>query len=393
MGAVEDNFSIVSAICRVALSSPSEALIFQIERLQKSLADSGLVAESKSLRALLMKTERAVEMAPRRLVPSKAAASVPGEVLTPATQLPADKETGVRLVEVLFPSQLPTELPIFPEEFSRAVGQVVDEWRNADSLRAIGISPTTSCLFLGAPGTGKTTLAYWLAGQLGLPVVLARIDAMMSSFLGTSARNITQVFSFAARFKCILVLDEFDSLAKMRDDPNEVGEIKRVVNALLQNLDTRKDSGITIGITNHPKLLDSAVWRRFSVQITVPLPDFKARMDIARRYISPLQISEPEIKFIAALLDGCSGAEIEDFITAYKKRSILPPAAPSPWAALKDIATLNSGRLSSEMRSVLFREEKDVIGWLRHNDFFELKLHEMSKITGKGKSTVARKAK
>ena len=81
---------------------------------------------------------------------------------------------------------------------------------------------------------GKTTLALWMSAQIGLPVVIARVDAMMSSFLGTTSRNIAQVFSFANRFRCVLLLDELDSLAKVRDDPNEVGEIKRVVNALLQ---------------------------------------------------------------------------------------------------------------------------------------------------------------
>lgn len=389
---VSEHFTIVSAICRLALAAPSEALIFQIERLQKALDESGFKSESKSLQALLIKAERATEMVPRKLVPSRAS-SMPGEVLLPSTHLPADKETGARLVEVIFPEQLTNELPIFPEEFLRAMTQVVNEWKSADALSEVGISPTSSCLLVGPPGTGKTSLAYWLAGQLGLPLVLARVDAMMSSFLGTSARNIAQVFTFASRFRCILLLDEFDSLAKMRDDPNEVGEIKRVVNALLQNLDSRKDTGITIGITNHPKLLDTAVWRRFSAQIEVPLPDFKARLAIAKLYAHPVEIAEPELKFIAALLDGCSGAEIEDFLIAYKKRNVLPPLAASPLAALRDVATLNSGRISENLRATLFQEEKALMAWLRKNEYFELSLNDTSKIVGKGKSTISRKTK
>ena len=81
-----------------------------------------------------------------------------------------------------------------------------------------------------------------------------KLDGLVSSFLGTTARNIGNLFAFANRHRCILLLDEFDAIAKVRDDPQEVGEIKRVVNALLQNLDTRRDVGFTIGITNHPKL-------------------------------------------------------------------------------------------------------------------------------------------
>src|SRR5207247_10685382 len=104
--------------------------------------------------------------------------------------------------------------------------------------------------------TGKTRLARWMAAQLELPILLARMDGLVSSFLGTTARNIGNLFGFANRYRCLLLLDEFDALAKLRDDPQEVGEIKRVVNALLQNLDARSDLGLTIGITNHPKLLD-----------------------------------------------------------------------------------------------------------------------------------------
>lgn len=390
--AVTDYFSIVNAICRVALTTPSEALLFQIERLVHCLEDEGQKAEAKSIRSLLTKAERASDMAPRKLTPSKGT-SLPGELLLPSTPLPADKETGIRLVETIFPDQLPEQLPVFQEEFVRAVSQIIDEWKNANSLIELGIQPTMSCLLVGPPGTGKTSLAYWIARQLGLPVVLARIDAMMSSFLGTSARNITQVFAFANRFKCVLILDEFDSLAKMRDDPNEVGEIKRVVNALLQNLDGRKAIGMSIGITNHPKLLDSAVWRRFNVQISFPLPDYAARLEIATQYASPLNINEAELKFIAALLEGCSGAEIEDFMIAYKKRSVIPPAPASPLVALRDIATLNSGRLTEHMRSILFEHENELISWLRHNDDFELSLIETARIMGKAKSTVARKKK
>src|SRR6202167_4526051 len=143
-------------------------------------------------------------------------------------------------------------------------------------------SPGRACMLFGKPGTGKTKLGYWLAERLGLPLVIARLDGLMSSFLRTTARNIGSLFDFANRYRCVLLLDEFDSLAKLRDDPQEVGEIKRVVNALLQNLDGRREVGLTIGITNHPRLLDSAVWRRFEVQLEIPKPDFVIRTEIAR---------------------------------------------------------------------------------------------------------------
>src|SRR5690606_11568106 len=147
--------------------------------------------------------------------------------------------------------------------------------------------PAKSCLIYGPPGAGKTRLAYWIAKRTGLPIVSARIDGLVSSFLGTTARNIAALFTFANRYQAILLLDEFDAVAKVRDDPHEVGDIKRVVNTRLQNLDMRENVGVTIGITNHSALLDPAVWRRFDVQLEVPRPDFETRLAIARRYMEP----------------------------------------------------------------------------------------------------------
>ncbi|WP_416193505.1 AAA family ATPase [Nitrobacter sp. TKz-YC01] len=139
-------------------------------------------------------------------------------------------------------------------------------------------------MIYGAPGTGKTRLAYWIARKLDMPILLVKLDGLVSSFLGTTARNIGNLFTFANRYRCVLLLDEFDAIEKVRDDPQEVGEIKRVVNALLQNLDVRQNIGFTIGITNHSKLLDPAVWRRFEIQLEIPKPDFEVRKAIAEYF-------------------------------------------------------------------------------------------------------------
>jgi hypothetical protein len=154
-----------------------------------------------------------------------------------------------------------------------ALDALISEWRRTDELRAMGVEPSRSCLFYGPPGTGKTLTAFTLAGKLGLPVVNARIDGLVSSFLGTTARNVANLFDFANRYRCVLVLDEFDALAKMRDDPHELGEIKRVVNTLLQNLE---GLGLTLAITNHDGLLDPApccrgsAWTPRQCRATVP---------------------------------------------------------------------------------------------------------------------------
>ncbi len=152
-----------------------------------------------------------------------------------------------------------------------------------------------------------------------MPIVLARLDGLISSFLGTTARNIGALFDFANRYRCILLLDEFDAVAKLRDDPQEVGEIKRVVNTLLQNVDKRTAHGFTIAITNHELLLDPAVWRRFEVRVEVPLPAEQERQQILDQYLRPLPISPAETRFLSWLTGGMSGSDLEMLAKSLKR--------------------------------------------------------------------------
>lgn len=385
-----EHFSIVHTICRLAMANPSDAVKHQVERLSQALLDSGDEKSAQSLKALMLRADRNQEMVPRRLVPSRSSMSLPGETLLPSTTLPADKESGVRLVEVVFPETPALERPFLPPQLDRAVQLLMDEWKSAAELRAVDAEPSMSVLLTGAPGTGKTTLALWMSAQIGLPVVIARVDAMMSSFLGTTSRNIAQVFSFANRFRCVLLLDELDSLAKVRDDPNEVGEIKRVVNALLQNMDSRCAIGVTLGITNHPQLLDPAVWRRFAVQIEVPMPVLEAREAIVRRVAAPIEVSDSLVALIAALLDGSAGSEVRSIVTLFKKRSVMQPPPASPIESLREIASLNSGRLSPEVKAILRKDDPEVARWVRRTLGNRVNLHELGALFDKSKSTVAR---
>ncbi|MFT3812959.1 MAG: ATP-binding protein [Acidovorax sp.] len=383
-----EHFSIVHAICRMALASPNEALTYQVERLSEALAAQGDTKSAQQLTLLLRSAARSKEMAPRRLVPSKAEPGLPGETLLPTTILPTDRESGARLVETVFPTGSDVQRPFFPVHLERAIQMLLDEWRHVPALVAVGEAPTMTCLLTGAPGTGKTTLALWLAHEIGLPVLVARVDAMMSSFLGTTSRNIAQVFAFANRFRCVLLLDELDSLAKVRDDPNEVGEIKRVVNALLQNMDTR--SGITLGITNHPQLLDPAVWRRFAAQIEVPLPSQEARELIVRRTLEPLDIPNAVVVLIAAVLEGSAGSEARSISTLFKKRSVMNDPPVAAVEVLREIATLNSGRLSVEVKAIFKRDDAELARWIRKTLGSRISLVELGGLFDKSKSTVGR---
>ncbi len=382
------NFSIIHTICRLALDSSSETLRHQVTRLSEALDKEGANKDAQALRVLLASADRHQSMTPRRLVQSRSSVGLPGEILLPTTQLPADRETGATLLDVTFPGEGRSP-PLMPASLERAFSMLRSEWQHQRELAQVGSSPAMSCLLTGAPGTGKTSIALWLGAQLGLPVLTARVDAMMSSFLGTTSRNIAQVFAFANRFRCILLLDELDSLAKLRDDPNEVGEIKRVVNALLQNMDVRSTVGITIGITNHPKLLDPAVWRRFAAQVEVPLPNAEMREAIVSHYEAPTEIPGPVKRLLVLMTDGASGAEIETIVNLYKKRSVLEPMPAAPIDCLRDIAYLNSGRLSEDVRHLLQKEDADIARWARQK-YSRFTLIELGVLFDKSKSAVSR---
>jgi SpoVK/Ycf46/Vps4 family AAA+-type ATPase len=360
----------------------------QIRRLAEAYESDGQPTEAKTLIQMLDEAGEAAAFAPSRIVRSRM--SLLGEELTPRTVLPVDRETAVRLVDVIFPDQMPASPPIFDADVADGVQSLISEWAHWDSLQALSVRPTHSCLIYGAPGTGKTRLAMWIAGQLNLPVVLARLDGLVSSFLGTTSRNIGALFQFANRYRCVLLLDEFDAIAKLRDDPQEVGEIKRVVNTLLQSLDGRREIGITIGITNHEQLLDAAVWRRFDVQLPVPRPRFLTRLEIASHYLSQMALAPTELKLISWMSEGLTGAEIEALARSIRKSAAIDGNQFEFLAVLRRLATLNGGRIPADRREVLRLENADLAAALHAESTLDLEQKELASLLGRDPGTISR---
>lgn len=384
-----EHFSIVQALCRAAMADASPALRKQVERLRDALAKDGEAKQSGALSSILTSADRTKELAPSRIERSKV--QTPGEALSRNTPVPVDRETAAALAELVFPADIERTAPLFNSTVSQAIGTIIDEWANFDALAEIDIRPSKTCLIYGAPGTGKTRLALWIAQQLDLPVVLVKLDGLVSSFLGTTARNIGNLFTFANRYRCILLLDEFDAIAKVRDDPQEVGEIKRVVNALLQNLDARRDIGFTIGITNHPKLLDPAVWRRFEVQLEIPKPDFEMRKAIASYFMPPIAAPDNHLRLIAWFTEGATGAEIESLVRTYKKATtVREEDRRGLLDTLRQFATLNAARVQSERRKLLFEDSTNLIRAMRDDPDLGFSMADIGEISGRDKSTVSR---
>jgi SpoVK/Ycf46/Vps4 family AAA+-type ATPase len=185
-----------------------------------------------------------------------------------------------------------------------------------------GISTSLSFLLYGPPGTGKSRLARHIAQELGLDLYIARLDGLISSFLGSTSKNIRALFDFAAKTPCVLFLDEFDAIAKLRGDSQELGELKRVVNSFIQNLDSLGNQSIIIAATNHHELLDSAIWRRFSYRLALDFPPAELRQVMWKAFIPPLQFAEREIDQLVDLSEGFSGSDIHEVCVRLHRRQI-----------------------------------------------------------------------
>jgi hypothetical protein len=157
--------------------------------------------------------------------------------------------------------------------------EFIEEFAHSDLLRANSLEPRHTMLLVGPPGNGKTSIAEAIAFELGLPFFTARYDAIVDSYLGETAARLRRLIEFASTLPCVLFFDEFDAVGKERGDAQETGEIKRVVSSLLVQLDAVPSHCVVVCATNHPELLDRAVWRRFEIKLEIAPPSEKDLID------------------------------------------------------------------------------------------------------------------
>lgn len=230
---------------------------------------------------------------------------------------PVDAESRMDIVEVSYP-QVDAAQIVLSKYTQEAIYNFIESYNRRDVLLKSGFDASNSLLLYGPPGCGKTTVAQFISSITGLPLVTARLDGLVSSLLGSTAKNIRKIFDYASRRECILFLDEFDVVAKLRDDKNELGELKRVVNSLIQNIDTFSNDSILIAATNHQELLDPAIWRRFTTVITLDRPqkeEIKQLLFVILDGKSTNFLAVPKkLDFIEAALVGLSHSDIKTII-------------------------------------------------------------------------------
>lgn len=257
--------------------------------------------------------------------------------------LARDKKLS-NLVEVIEPSRQRDELILSPQNIRAFVG-LLEEFRRADTLRRHGLSIRSKLLFCGPPGCGKTVTAEVFAHELGLPLLVARLDTIISSYLGETASNLRNVFEVASNEPCVLFLDEFDALARTRTEGAEHGELRRVVNSLLLMIDKYHGRGFLIAATNLEESLDAAIWRRFDDVILFDHPREKQ----IRQFIELKTRNFPlnfDLSKAVSKLDGLSYADIERICINAIKRSIL-----------KDLKQIDETAFSVAIREEMRRQQ------------------------------------
>ena len=237
--------------------------------------------------------------------------------------VPVDAESRSVLADIVYPYDNNIEV-VLSKQNRESLESFILSYKNADQLNSFGIGVPNTLLLYGPPGCGKTQSAYLIARELGLPLVTARLDSLISSYLGTTAKNIRALFEFAQKMPCVLFLDEFDAIAKARDDNNELGELKRVVNSLLQNIDAMSSDSLLIAATNHDNLLDTAVWRRFDYKLKIELPDTNAIIKMIDLFSNEQNnLLDKEKYELATVLEGLSGANIEEIIIKAIRKAVI----------------------------------------------------------------------
>lgn len=286
-------------------------------------------------------------------------------------EVPTDDGGHHRLVEV---EAVPESGPlIWPPGQMTALRDVIEERAQADALRRSGLGLTRTILLSGPPGVGKTMAAAWLASEVGLPLVSLDLAAVVSSFLGSSGRNIRSVLDYGKSGPCVLLLDEFDALAKRREDDTDIGELKRIVNVILVELDRWPDTSLLVAATNHPQLLDPAVHRRFDLHIDVPMPGPDERIAILSWLSGDgfVAVTPAQLELIAALTDGMSGSDLVRLWRAAARRVLLtggeflqqalaqlelPKLPPGPqrdqtWSLLAEVGGLSAREIAARAGS------------------------------------------
>ena len=233
---------------------------------------------------------------------SRPSAGSPHQIAKPRGEL-------ANLLGVSYPKIRLNEM-VLDDTAAAQLHRIIEEQRLFARIREHGLSPRRKLLLVGPPGTGKTMTASALAGELGLPLFLVRLDSLITKFMGETAAKLRQVFDSVSDMRGVYFFDEFDAIGSQRGMANDVGEIRRVLNSFLQMIEHDHSNSLIVAATNHPKVLDYALFRRFDAMIEYHLPDATQIGYLIRTRLGSFLPKGFAIKKAIAEASGLSFAEI-----------------------------------------------------------------------------------
>lgn len=312
-----------------------------------TLARLALVGRPQDVQALLHKLARRYQktdpdtaqglldllrQAPSRMSPIRRSAEIP---------LPIDGDSRLQLLRVEQPGSAP-DAPILAEDRIAVLHQIIAEHAAADRLHAAGLEPSRSVLFVGPPGVGKTLSARWLAATIGKPLLILDLSAVMSSLLGKTGNNLRAIFDYAKSVDGILFLDELDAVAKRRDDSGEIGELKRLVTVLLQEIDDWPADRLLIAATNHPTLLDPAIWRRFELILEFDKPDAQLLAMAITRFLGNDVLPDGWLPILTTVYRDFNFSDAERALKAARRRAVIDGTSTSDALETSVLALMGS---------------------------------------------------
>jgi SpoVK/Ycf46/Vps4 family AAA+-type ATPase len=210
-----------------------------------------------------------------------------------------------------------------PEALSERLKRVLREQREQNKIREHGLSPRRKLLLVGPPGSGKTMTASALAGELHLPLFTIMLEGLITKFMGETAAKLRLVFDAIRQTRGVYLFDEFDALGAHRTQSNDVGEIRRVLNSFLQFLEKDTSESLIVAATNHPQMLDRALFRRFDDVIEYALPDASLAEEILKRKLAMFGTTDVEWSRVLSETEGLSHAELVRASEEAAKQAVL----------------------------------------------------------------------
>ncbi|EDX3520926.1 ATP-binding protein [Salmonella enterica subsp. enterica serovar Miami] len=366
MGELSGIQSDLAQLVRLVIAEQYDDVRLYVARLVRKYRET-MPALSEQLDLYLRNKPQKPAQGLRKVTPPKS---------TQSQAVPVDEDSRLTLLKA--PNEKITSKPLLSSQIEDSLDQIILERKHIDRLKTLGLQPTRSAIFVGPPGVGKTLTASWLAQKLGVPFYVLDLTAVMSSYLGKSGNNLRAALDFAKKGPCVLLLDEIDSIAKKRSDDSDVGELKRLVTVILQEVDEWPSSSLLLAATNFAELIDPALWRRFDLVLNFEKPNSESIKEAIKRFLGPdYAIFARWIDLLVIMFKDESFSNIERSINKFRRSVAL---------GISSDEELIESFIKDGLSELDRNERKEIAVSLKRNS--KLSQHAISDLTGVSRDTI-----